>query len=442
MPLRDIVLTGFIFGALVFVFKRPWIGMLLWHWIGLMNPHRSTWSFARDLPFAQVVGLTTGIAFLLSPEKKRFPVSALTMTLIAFIVWVCITTIFALYPDSAVDQLKKFIKVQLGVLLTLFVMQDKERILWLVRVVALSIAFYGVKGGLFTLRTGGAGMVLGPYGSYISGNTEIALAITMVAPLLYYMAQQTEQRWLRWGLYGALGLCAIAVIGSYSRGGLLAIIAMVFFLWLKSRRKALLLLLLPPVLLLGLSVMPERWFERMGTIATYQEDSSALGRLNAWAFAFNLARDRPITGGGFQAFKPSAFERWAPEPERFHDSHSIWFGVLGEHGYVGLSLFMLFWGFVWRTASKIIQASKDRDDLRWAGDLAAMIQVSLVGYFVGGSFLGLAYWDYPYLLAAMLALTHMVVSREVVPATEPAPRAWPPSVPVPPSNASKDARNA
>ena len=442
MPLRDIVLTGFIFGALVFVFKRPWIGMLLWHWIGLMNPHRSTWSFARDLPFAQVVGLTTGIAFLLSPEKKRFPVSALTMTLIAFIVWVCITTIFALYPDSAVDQLKKFIKVQLGVLLTLFVMQDKERILWLVRVVALSIAFYGVKGGLFTLRTGGAGMVLGPYGSYISGNTEIALAITMVAPLLYYMAQQTEQRWLRWGLYGALGLCAIAVIGSYSRGGLLAIIAMVFFLWLKSRRKALLLLLLPPVLLLGLSVMPERWFERMGTIATYQEDSSALGRLNAWAFAFNLARDRPITGGGFQAFKPSAFERWAPEPERFQDSHSIWFGVLGEHGYVGLSLFMLFWGFVWRTASKIIQASKDRDDLRWAGDLAAMIQVSLVGYFVGGSFLGLAYWDYPYLLAAMLALTHMVVSREVVPATEPAPRAWPPSVPVPPSNASKDARNA
>jgi probable O-glycosylation ligase (exosortase A-associated) len=442
MPLRDIVLTGFVFGALVFVFKRPWIGVLLWHWIGLMNPHRSTWSFARDLPFAQVVGLTTGIAFLLSPEKKRFPVSALTMTLIAFIVWVCITTIFALYPDSAVDQLKKFIKVQLGVLLTLFVMQDKERILWLVRVVALSIAFYGVKGGLFTLRTGGAGMVLGPYGSYISGNTEIALAITMVAPLLYYMAQQTGQQWLRWGLYGALCLCAIAVIGSYSRGGLLAIIAMMFFLWLKSRRKALLLFLLPPILLLGLSVMPERWFERMGTIATYQEDSSALGRLNAWAFALNLAQDRPITGGGFQAFKPSAFERWAPEPERFHDSHSIWFGVLGEHGYVGLSLFMLFWWFVWRTASKIIQASKDRDDLRWAGDLAAMIQVSLVGYFVGGSFLGLAYWDYPYLLAAMLALTHMVVSREVVPATEPAPRAWPPSVPVPPSNAPKDARNA
>lgn len=442
MPLRDIVLTGFIFGALVFAFKRPWIGVLLWHWIGLMNPHRSAWSFARDLPFAQVVGLTTGIAFLLSPEKKRFPFSALTVTLLAFIAWVCVTTIFALYPNSAVDQLQKFLKVQLGVLLTLFVMQDKERILWLVRVVVLSIAFYGIKGGLFTLRTGGTGMVLGPAGSYISGNTEIALAITMVAPLLFYMAQQAEQRWLRWSLYGALGLCAVAVIGSYSRGGLLAILAMVFFLWLKSRKKALLLLLLPPVLLLGLSVMPQQWFERMGTIATYQEDSSALGRLNAWAFAWNLAQDRPITGGGFRVFTPSAFERWAPEPERFHDSHSIWFGVLGEHGYVGLALFILFWWFTWRTASKIIRASKGRDDLRWAGELAAMIQVSLVGYFVGGSFLGLAYWDYPYLLAVMLALTYRVVSQEVSPAPESAPRVWSPSAAVsPPSHVSKNTRS-
>ncbi|KAA3418778.1 hypothetical protein F1712_11660, partial [Streptococcus pneumoniae] len=78
------------------------------------------------------------------------------------------------------------------------------------------------------------------------------------------------------GVCTAPGLCAIAVIGSYSRGGLLAIIAMVFFLWLKSRRKALLLLLLPPVLLLGLSVMPERWFERMGP---YGATSRAIPKL-------------------------------------------------------------------------------------------------------------------------------------------------------------------
>ena len=34
-----------------------------------------------------------------------------------------------------------------------------------------------------------------------------------------------------------------------------------------------------------------------------------------------------------------------------------------------------------------------------------MIQVSLVGYWVGGTFLALEYWDYPYLLMALLVLT-------------------------------------
>ena len=412
MPIRDIVLTAFILGTLPFILRRPWIGVLVWTWIGLMNPHKLTWDFAFNFPFAMIVAVTTLLGVVFSSEPKRFPVTPVTVTLLAFIAWMCVSTAFAFYQGDAWEQWRKVMKIQLMILLSLALMQDRERVKWLVWVTVASLGFYGVKGGIFTLRGGGAGTVLGPPGGFIAGNTEISLAITIVVPLMMYLILISEQRWLKWALGIGIGLCAVAVIGTYSRGGLLAIAAMAGFLWLKSRKK-----LLPAIAVLLVAalvpfVMPERWFERMGTIASYEEDSSARGRINAWGFALNLAKDRPITGGGFETFTPDAFQRWAPNPSHFLDAHSIWFEVLGEHGFVGLALFMLLWVLTWALAGNIIRSCGQAPSLRWARDLAAMVQVSFIGYWVGGTFLGLAYFDLPYILMSLLVLTKAVLVRE------------------------------
>jgi len=42
-----------------------------------------------------------------------------------------------------------------------------------------------------------------------------------------------------------------------------------------------------------------------------------------------------------------------------------------------------------------------------------MTQTALIAYFVGGSFLGLAYWDYPYILVVMLVATRVAVERHL-----------------------------
>ena len=63
----------------------------------------------------------------------------------------------------------------------------------------------------------------------------------------------------------------------------------------------------------------------------------------------------------------------------------------------------------WRTASWLIgRARRDREK-RWAADLAAMVQVSLVGYASAGAFLGLAYFDYYYTLIALVVLCRTVL---------------------------------
>ncbi len=98
--MRDILVTAIVFGVLPFIFKRPWIGILLWCWLGYMNPHRQTWGFAYDFPFAFICAIVTIMAFLFSQEKKEMVWTRETVLLLMFIGWMFITTFFAFYPES------------------------------------------------------------------------------------------------------------------------------------------------------------------------------------------------------------------------------------------------------------------------------------------------------------------------------------------------------
>ena len=126
----------------------------------------------------------------------------------------------------------------------------------------------------------------------------------------------------------------------------------------------------------------------------------------------NLALDRPLVGGGFEPYTHEVFRRYLPDYVRAHSAHSIYFQVLGEHGFVGLALFIVFWMLTWRLSRRIIKHTKNDPQLKWANGRAAMIQVSLVGYFVGGMFLNLAYWDMPYYLMIALVVTWHVLQSQ------------------------------
>jgi probable O-glycosylation ligase (exosortase A-associated) len=177
---------------------------------------------------------------------------------------------------------------------------------------------------------------------------------------------------------------------------------------------ALLVLLVP----LALLFMPEQWTARMDTIAEYQSDGSAMGRINAWHMAFNLACDR-FFGGGFSMYEPVTFAMYAPDPSGVHAAHSIYFQVLGEHGFIGLALYLMLGLLTWRNAAWTVRHSRDRADLQWATSLAAMIQASLIGFAVGGAFLSLLYWDVPYYMMVAIMATRAIVQRHI--AAAPAP---------------------
>jgi putative inorganic carbon (hco3(-)) transporter len=407
---RDILVTGIVFWALLMVFKHPHYGIYLWGWLSYMNPHKQAWGFSQMMPFALMTAVVTLLSYVSSKEPKRMPWSPEIVLIFIWLAWVTFTSFFAFYPQFAWAQWDQVWKIQIMTLVTGMLLTNRERLDGYIWIIALSLGFYGIKGGIFTILHGGTYRVQGPMGTFIAGNNEIGLAMIMTVPLIRYLHMQEKRRWMKLGLAGAMVLTGLAAIGTQSRGALLAAAAMGLVLWLKSRYKLATAIYLAIAVGLVAAVMPQEWYDRMHTIKTYEQDESALGRINAWHVAFNIAKER-VTGGGFDTFHAPTFRQYAPEPENVHDVHSIYFEVMGEHGFIGLAIWLLLGLAAWRTGSKIIKACKNDPDRKWAADLAAMTQVSLIGYATGGAFLGLAYFDYYYSLVIILVLTYQIAVK-------------------------------
>ena len=408
--MRDLFVTGVVFALLPLILARPYVGVLAWSWLGYMNPHRLTWGFAFTLPFAQMVALATLAGMLFSKERKQIPWTRETILLLIFIGWMFLSTLYSNYPWLAWDQWNKVWRIMLMTYVTMMLINDRHRIHLLVVVIALSLGFYGFKGGVFVLTGGSAHSVMGPAGSFIGDRNSVGLALIMTVPLLWYMRLHAARVWQRHALMVGGLLTLVAIIGTHSRGALVGLAAMGLFFILKARKRFGILLLLIPLAGVVLYVMPPEWLERMYTIETYDEDASAMGRLYAWNNAITLANQN-FLGGGFRAVAGFGGT----------DSHSNWFGVLGELGWIGLFMFVLLHVFTWRSASWIISKTKGHDHLLWARDLAAMIQVSLIGYMGTGSFLGLQYFDLFYHLIAIIVMTRLVVIKELAPVAQPSP---------------------
>lgn len=409
--MRDLLLFVIIFGSIPFTFKRPVIGVLMFTWLSLMNPHRLSYGAAYNFPFAAVIAVVTTLALLMTKQPKSFPRTPVTIVLVTFCAWMTLTSFFALEPDIVWFEWNRVIRTMFMIFVSMLLLNSEKDIKLFVAIVALSIGIYGLKGGIFVLVSGGNYRVYGPDGSYIAENNSMALALVAVLPLLWYLRNAATQKWQSLAMLAVTIFSAISAMGSYSRGAIVGGVVMLGFLWLKAKNKVGTAVAVVVILGMASFVMPAQWFDRMDTISDYKDDGSAQGRINAWGFALKIATTFPL-GGGFNVFQPRQFMRYAPNPLDYHVAHSIYFQVLGDHGFFGLALFLMLMFFSWRTGTRIIKFCGKSPELKWASDLAKMCQVSIIGFAVSGAFLSLAYFDLYYdIIIILVALEKLLTLK-------------------------------
>ena len=414
-----------VFCSLPAIVIRPYVGVLVWSWLGYMNPHRLTWGFAYNFPFSQVVGGTVLVALVFSSEPKRIPITAVTVVWLTFLAWIGVTTYFAMYPEAALEMLDRIVKIQLMCFITMILITDRRRLEQLLWVIVFSLGFFGVKGGIYKVVFGGSTPLFGP-GGFIIDNNALAIALLMIIPLINYLRTITPQKLLRWFLVFCMLAIAAAIISTFSRAAALGGVAMCGLMWLKSRHKLVSTLAVLAVLPLLYLWAPDKWHDRMATINTVEEtgqfESSAQSRLDVWKMIFNLSKDRPIVGAGLQPWFQETYDRYAPDPEKIKKvwaAHSIYMSVLAEHGYVGLGLFLLVYLLAYRTASRTARICEDIPDAKWLVDLSRMLQVSLAGFAVAGAFHQLPYFDLPWHMISLIVIGRKLADGYVA-ATQPA----------------------
>lgn len=409
--MRDLVILAIVIPGCLAALRRPWIGIMVWTWLSIMNPHRFTYGLAYTAPLAAITAVSILAGMLMTREKDSpFKGTPVTVFFI-FMLWITLSWLLGIDPDSDYAQWNKVMKIDFMILVALALLHSKKHILALTWVAAGSLAILGLKGGIFTVLTGGNYRVWGPPGSFIEDNNEFALSLVMTIPLLRFLQMQLTSKWGRMAMTGTMVMCAAAALGSYSRGALLAISCMLVFLWWRGKNKLTMAMVMALAAIPLVIFMPDAWVDRMSSIGSYDEDRSSMGRISAWWNAWNLAWHYP-TGVGFNAARPELFARFSPYPDFVHAAHSIYFQVLGNHGFVGLFLFLMIWITTWRTASWLRSSKNRRPETKWCADLASMAQVSLIGYGVGGAFLSLSYFDLPYIIMILVVLTTMWVRKQ------------------------------
>lgn len=418
--MRDIVLALFIAGLLPMIVARPYLGALAWAWISMMNPHTLTYGFARGVPWAMVIAIATLLGFLFTKDKKSLPLNGGTLLIGLLMFWMSVTSLYALNPDTGevLDRWVFAFKVLFMLCVTFMLLRGRQQIEWLIWTMVISVGFYGAKGGLWTVLTGGGGRVWGPPGGTLAGNNELAIGLIILLPWMYYLRQVSKNQWSRRATTVAMLLVAFGILGSQSRGALLAVLAVTVTLGWKSKnfiRTSLALLVVGSA---AIAFMPESWTSRMDTINTYQADTSAMSRIWTWHTLFNVAVDRPLVGAGFRADNLAVFSTYAPfdgyeiVQGTVYVAHSIYFQALGEHGFVGLGLYLLLGAWTWFAAGRLARTTQNDPELGdWVPLLMRMTQASLVGFAVGGAFLSMMLTDLTYYIPGVVILVHATVAE-------------------------------
>lgn len=412
--MRDILILAIVLAGSAAALKRPWIGILLWNWLSIMNPHRYAFGIAFNAPVAAMAAACTLIGLFVTKDRRESPIKTAAMGFfVFFVVWMNLSWVLGLDPAGDYNQWNKVMKIDLMIIVAMVLLHNKQHIFGLAWVTIGSMMLLGVKGGQFTILGGGNERVWGPPGSFIEDNNEFGLALIMTIPMIRFLQMQVQHKWGKWALTGAMLLCAAAVFGTHSRGAFLAIFAMGAIFWWRSGKRVLGGIVIVVAAIALLSFMPEKWVDRMNSIGNYEQDGSAQGRLGAWSASWNMAFHYP-TGVGYNQVRQDLFDRFSHKPEvGARAAHSIYFQILGNHGFVGLFLFVGIWFATWWNASWLRRnAIRCSPEAKWCADLGSMTQVALVGYLVGGSFLSLAYFDLPYNLMMLAALARVWVMKE------------------------------
>lgn len=409
--MRDLFLVALVAACVIQTLRSPVFGVLAFTAISLVYPQSFTWGFGRTLPIAQVQAIATLASCVIHPSALRWKFPKEIVLLLMFWAWTGVTTMFAMFPNKAADRLGYVSKILVMIVATVLVLRTREHLNWIVRIVALSLGFHGLRAGIFTLSTGATQMVFGPEDSFLTANNAIGLALAMNVPLLFFQARQEKSVWMKRLMWAMAAFSYPAVVATFSRGAWLGLAAstVMVVLALPFRWKIVAVTAGVIIALISIPLMPDRVTNRYEDLKNAETESSAQSRVWNWQMAWNVSVARPIFGAGYEYYSYKIYAMYFPEflvrwPGKVWSCHSAWFTTLSEHGFPGFFMWtgMILAGLL--SSRRLAGLYRGSAENSWIADYGDMLTASIISFMVSATFLDAAYFDLIYNIISIVVV--------------------------------------
>lgn len=411
--MRDVLVALFVLASLPTCFRRPFIGLLMFTLLAYMRVQDLTWGWARYERWSYYVALATAIGFVLSSGKKRFMLPDLrNWAMVALIVLVGASLLASSWLSKRdFANFVEYVKIVGVALFTTGIVKNRASLRILVYVIALSFGFYGVKNGLaFILSGGGLKIIDGP-GGMLTDNNDFALALCMGTPLILHLGLSERRPLLRRVMLCIVPGMLMTIVATHSRGAFLAItLTFVVLVW-RSRNRVAGFALFALIAIAGALAAPKSYYDRISTLKTYQEDGSAVGRLEAWKVAGRMIAARPMLGVGYSKFQqnyknydhnPTVTASGETDAEGTRVAHNSYLQIWAECGTPAFLLYLYLIAASFIDLWAVRREALKRYYSSWILSYATMFEASLVAFTIGSFFLNRAQFDLFYHFVAVV----------------------------------------
>lgn len=288
--------------------QAPFVATLGYVWVDTFSPQSVAYIILNQINVALIMGAVAFGSYLLLDRRSPPRLSAETMLMVAMVIWVNLTMIWAQAPDAAWDKWDWAAKTLAFATFIPFVIRSRVQIEAFAQTYVLSLAANFVPFGIKTLISGGGyGTNLGLEGGN-SGLSEGGLLSTvclMAVPLAIHLSKHSQLiprfKLMPLAYWGLAGLAIATAIGTYERSALVGLIVLGVYMWTRSRHKLGFGIVAIVVACLVIYTTSSAWNARISTIGNFEQENSAYVRVLVWRWTLGFIATHPL-GGGFQAY--------------------------------------------------------------------------------------------------------------------------------------------
>ncbi len=417
--MRDLFLSALCFLGLPISLVRPYLGLLFFSWMAYMRPQDLTWGFARTFQWSKFIAIFLLVGGLFNNKERLFRIVPITIMILALWIFIGLSVIFSVSPDDSIQQFTDYCKIFLISLITIGLINTEKRLYFAILTLVFALGFHGTKSGLvgilagFSIKNGPGGMIF--------DNNDFSLALLMTVPMMYYFSTMQKRKIFRLIFLGMAGATTLCIFWTHSRGGFLGVLTVWFLISWSWRYKIATLLfwvIVPPIFLI---LAPESLIERYSTIKsdpTKITEGSAVSRMHHMTTAFYIGANNLFVGTGPNTMLLVYWD-YAPAPESSkvsrepHVAHCTYLQIFAESGLPAAATLLALLLYSHYVLLKIRIAAKENRYLEWSLPYAQMLQASLGGFMVSGTFLSRHYFDLMYQTIAIVAALNCIVDNKI-----------------------------